>query len=269
MIETILKNFFLAVANSKPLNKAARKWGLRFGAAQIVAGDTISSAINNVKLLNNKGISCTLDHLGEFVTSKEEAEKATDACVQTLHAIAESGADSHLSVKLTQLGLDIDYDFCLKNMRKIVSTAKQFGNFVRIDMEDSGHTEVTQKLLLDLRQDYNNVGTVIQAYLYRSEQDIKTLAGIPLHLVKGAYKEPPEVAFQDKRVIDENYLRLIKTHLQSGSYSAIASHDHTIIQQVKEFVKKENIPTGQFEFQMLYGFRNDLQLTLVEEGYKV
>ncbi|MEH6907639.1 proline dehydrogenase [Neobacillus drentensis] len=269
MIEAISKNFFLAVSQSKPLNKAARKWGLRFGAAQVVAGDTVSSAINKVKELNNKGLCCTLDHLGEFVFSKEEATAATNYCIQTLHAIAEAKVESNLSVKMTQLGLDIDYDFCLNNMRRIVSTAKQYNNFVRIDMEDSARTQVTLDLLAELRKDYDNVGTVIQAYLYRSEQDVKDLKGIPLRLVKGAYKEPQQVAFQDKQAVDENYLTLIKTHLLNGTYTAIASHDHNIIQQVKEFVKKENIPNSQFEFQMLYGFRNELQQTLVQEGYKV
>lgn len=269
MIEAISKNFFLAVSQSKPLNKAAQKWGLRFGASQVVAGVTIESAIAAVKALNKKGLVGTLDHLGEFVSSKEEANVATDYCVRTLHAMAKAKVDCNLSVKMTQLGLDIDYDFCLSNMKKIVSTAKQYNNFVRIDMEDSSRTQVTLDILKELRKEYDNVGTVIQAYLYRSEQDIKDLAGVPLRLVKGAYKEPAEVAIQEKPQIDENYFNIIKAHLFSGSYTAIASHDHNLIDKVKEFVKKENIPTNQFEFQMLYGFRNELQESLVKEGYKV
>ncbi|MBA4535949.1 proline dehydrogenase [Bacillus aquiflavi] len=269
MIETISKNFFLRISESKFLNKAARKWGLKFGAGQVVAGETIDSAIKKVRELNDKGLVCTLDHLGEFVSSKEEASEATQYCIDTLDAIAKSGVECNLSVKMTQLGLDIDKDFCLNNMKKIVSTAKKYDNFVRIDMEDSPRCQVTMDILKELRKEYDNVGTVIQAYLFRSQKDVEDLAGVPLRLVKGAYKEPAEVAFQEKQEVDKNYLKIIQTHLLSGSYTAIASHDHRIIEKVKEFVESENISHDQFEFQMLYGFRNELQLSLVKEGYKV
>ncbi|UAC49811.1 proline dehydrogenase [Bacillus aquiflavi] len=269
MIETISKNFFLRISESKFLNKAARKWGLKFGAGQVVAGETIDSAIKKVRELNDKGLVCTLDHLGEFVSSKEEASEATQYCIDTLDAIAKSGVECNLSVKMTQLGLDIDKDFCLNNIKKIVSTAKKYDNFVRIDMEDSPRCQVTMDILKELRKVYDNVGTVIQAYLFRSQKDVEDLAGVPLRLVKGAYKEPAEVAFQEKQEVDKNYLKIIQTHLLSGSYTAIASHDHRIIEKVKEFVESENISHDQFEFQMLYGFRNELQLSLVKEGYKV
>ncbi|MEC1522740.1 proline dehydrogenase [Neobacillus niacini] len=269
MIEAISKNFFLRVSQSKKLNKAAQKWGLRFGASQVVAGDNLETAIVKVNELNRKGLKCTLDHLGEFVSSKEEASAATEYCLRTLDAMEKSKVDGNLSVKMTQLGLDIDYKFCLENMKKIVSRAKKYGNFVRIDMEDSSRTQITLNILKELQREYDNVGTVIQAYLYRSEKDIKDLAGVPLRLVKGAYKEPVDVAFQEKQQVNDNYLRIIKAHLLSGSYTAIASHDHTIIEKVKQFVKQENIPNSQFEFQFLYGFRNELQLSLVKEGYTV
>jgi proline dehydrogenase len=269
MIEAISKNFFLRVSQSKPLNKAAQKWGLRFGAGQVVAGDNLESAIEKVKELNSKGLKCTLDHLGEFVSNKEEAGAAVDYCLRTLDAIEKSEVDGNLSVKMTQLGLDIDNQFCLENMKKIVSRAKKYGNFVRIDMEDSARTQITLDILKELRTEYDNVGTVLQGYLYRTEKDIKDLSGIPLRLVKGAYKEPADVAFQEKQRVDDNYLKIIKAHLLSGGYTAIASHDHTIIGKVKDFVKQENIPNSQFEFQLLYGFRNELQLSLVKEGYNV
>ncbi|MDQ0162712.1 proline dehydrogenase family protein [Aeribacillus alveayuensis] len=269
MFETISKNFFMALSQSKTLNKAARKWGLKFGASQVVAGETIESAIEAVKKLNEKGLVATLDHLGEFVTSREEAMEATDYCIKTLEAISISGVKSGLSVKLTQLGLDIDKQFCVDNMKKILETAKKYNIFVRIDMEDYSHCQVTLDILRELRETYNNVGTVIQAYLFRAYQDVKDLKGVPLRLVKGAYKESPEVAYQDKKDVDENYLKIIKEHLFSGSYTAIATHDHNIIAKVKEFVKEHNIPNSQFEFQMLYGFRTELQLSLVKEGYKV
>lgn len=271
MIATVSKNFFLYLSQNKGLNHAAKKWGLKFGAAQVVAGVTIEHAMQTVRELNKKGIVCTLDHLGEFVSSKEEAIHATEYNVRTLEAIGKTGVKSNLSVKMTQLGLDIDRDFCIKNMCQILDTAKRTNNFVRIDMEDYSHCQVTLDILRELREVYgfDNVGTVIQAYLHRSIDDVKDLKGIPLRLVKGAYKEDPSVAYQEKAVIDKNYMKLIEEHLLSGSYTAIASHDHEIIAKVKDFVKKNNIPNDQFEFQMLYGFRIELQQSLVKEGYKM
>lgn len=269
MLANVSKNVFLHASQNRVLNKAAKKWGLRFGAGQVVAGDTIEGAMKKVRELNEKGLVCTLDHLGEFVSSREEATEATQYNVRTLEAMAANGVDCNLSVKMTQLGLDIDRSFCLDNMRRILDTAKQYNNFVRIDMEDYAHCQMTLDILRELRETYDNVGTVIQSYLFRAEQDVKDLKGVPLRLVKGAYQESPTVAFQNKEDVDKNYVRIIEEHLLSGSYTAIASHDHNIIDKVKEMVEKYNIPRTQFEFQMLYGFRSELQLSLAQEGYKV
>ncbi|KAB2495477.1 proline dehydrogenase family protein [Priestia endophytica] len=269
MLANVSKNVFLHASQNRVLNKAAKKWGLRFGAGQVVAGDTIEGAMKKVRELNEKGLVCTLDHLGEFVSSREEATEATQYNVRTLEAMAANGVDCNLSVKMTQLGLDIDRSFCLDNMRRILDTAKQYNNFVRIDMEDYAHCQMTLDILRELRETYDNVGTVIQSYLFRAEQDVKDLKGVPLRLVKGAYQESPTVAFQNKEDVDKNYVRIIEEHLLSGSYTAIASHDHNIIEKVKEMVEKYNIPRTQFEFQMLYGFRSELQLSLIQEGYKV
>jgi len=267
MLAEVSKNVFLHASQNKVLNKAAKKWGLRFGASQVVAGDTIESAIKKVQELNEKGLICTLDHLGEFVSSREEAIEATQYNVRTLEAMGRAGVNSNLSVKMTQLGLDIDPSFCMENMRRILETATKYNNFVRIDMEDHAHCQITLDILRELRQTYDNVGTVIQAYLFRAEQDVKELKGIPLRLVKGAYQESPSVAYQEKEEVDKNYMRIIEEHLLSGSYTAIASHDHHIIAKVKEFAQKHHIPRDQFEFQMLYGFRTDMQLSLAKEGY--
>lgn len=269
MLAKISKNVFLYVSKNKALNTAAKKWGLQFGASQVVAGRTIESAINQVQRLNEKGLLCTLDHLGEFVSSREDAIKATECNVRTLEAIAKAGVNSNLSVKMTQLGLDIDRDFCVGNMHRIVKTAKKYNNFVRIDMEDYAHCQITLDILSELRETYTNVGTVIQAYLFRAEQDVKELKGIPLRLVKGAYKESSEVAYQEKGKVDENYMRIIEEHLLSGSYTAIATHDHQIISKVKELAEQNEIKRDQFEFQMLYGFRTEMQVSLVQEGYKM
>lgn len=271
MLETVSKNFFLYVSQNKTLNKAAKKWGLKLGASQVVAGVTIDEAMKTVRKLNEKGFVCTLDHLGEFVYSKEEALEATEYNVRTLEAIFKEKVNSTLSVKMTQLGLGIDKEFCIDNMRKILDMAKDTNNTVNIDMEDYGHCQLTLDVLHELRDKYgyDNVGTVIQAYLHRSIEDLEHLKGIPLRLVKGAYKESPEVAYQDKKKIDENFLNLIKTHLSNGSFTAIATHDHHMIEEVKKFVKEEQIPNDLYEFQFLYGIRTELQERLVKEGYKV
>ncbi|WP_078428312.1 proline dehydrogenase family protein [Alkalihalobacterium alkalinitrilicum] len=268
-LEQPMKQFFMYLSKSKSMNKAAKRWGLKFGASQVVAGKNIESAIKVVKRLNEKGLVCTLDHLGEFVDSKEEALEATQYCIKTLDAIAESGVKCNLSVKMTQLGLDISDEFCLENMRRIVQTAKDYDNFVRIDMEDFFHCQLTLDILAILRQEFDNVGTVIQAYLFRADQDIENLKGVSLRLVKGAYKESPKVAFQEKQQVDDNYLNIIKKHLLSGSYTAIATHDHEMIAEVKKFAEANQILKTQFEFQMLYGFRTNLQLELVGGGYTI
>ncbi|MFT9849780.1 proline dehydrogenase family protein [Aneurinibacillus sp. REN35] len=268
-MESTMKNFFLFLSQNKSMNQAAKKWGLRFGANRFVAGETIREAIATVRDLNSKGLVCTLDHLGEFVFSREEAIESADYCIKTLDAIHQAGADSNLSLKLTQLGLDIDVNLCRDNMRRILDTAKKYDNFVRIDMEDYGHCQQTLDLLADLRREYDNVGTVIQAYLYRTEQDIKDLKGLSLRLVKGAYKESPEVAYPDKADVDENYKKIIKMHLLGGSYTAVASHDDQIIEYTKKLAAEYAIPREQFEFQMLYGIRTQSQIELAEQGYKM
>lgn len=247
-----------------------KKWGLKLGAKHVVAGVTIEDAMMAVKQLNDKGLVATVDHLGEFITSEQEARDSTDYCLRTLQAIADANVDCNLSLKLTQLGLDVNEELCIQNMRKIVAKAESLGNFVRIDMEDSGHCQQTLDILAVLLKEFpNSVGTVIQAYLFRADEDVTALSGINLRLVKGAYKEPASIAFQEKKRVDENYLHIIKQHLRSGSYTAIASHDHRIIWKVKSFCAAEKIPKSRFEFQMLYGFRTELQEKIASEGYKM
>ncbi len=266
-MEMLLRNVFLFLSKNKTVNKIAKRWGLKLGAKHLIAGETIESAIDVIIRLNAQGLVCTVDHLGEFVFNRQEAIEATEHCVKTLEAIAAHRVHCNLSLKLTQLGLDIERNLCRDNLKKIVATAQKYHNFVRIDMEDYAHCEATLAILNELRQEFDNIGTAIQAYLYRSERDVDHLKGISLRLVKGAYKETAEVAIQDKQKIDENYFVIIKQHLLNGSYTAIASHDHHIIEKVKQFANEQHIPKTQFEFQMLYGFRPDLQLAIAKEGY--
>lgn len=271
-MEQAMKNFFLYLSNNKTLNAAAKKWGLRFGASRFVSGETINEAIQAVRQLNEQGLVCTLDHLGEFVFSVEEANESADYCIQTLEAIHQSGVDCNLSLKMTSLGLDISRDLCMNNMRRILDVAKKNGNiFVRIDMEDYAHNQVTMDILDELLQDYDNVGTVIQAYLYKAADDIEKLKDkkVNFRLVKGAYKESPEVAYPNKPDVDENYKKIIKQHLLNGGYAAVATHDDAIIDYVKKLVQEHNIPRTHFEFQMLYGIRTQSQIDLAKEGYKM
>lgn len=263
----LTRNFFIALSKNQALNSGAKKWGLKLGAGKMVAGTDIESMMKSVKELNADGISATIDNLGEFVYSREEATAAKNDILETLEAIQQHGVSAHMSIKLTQVGLDVDYGFCLENMQEIVAAAAHYAIFINIDMEDYSHLQQTIDILQDLLKDYDNVGTVIQAYLYRSEKDLESLHHARLRLVKGAYKEISEVSLQSAQDIDSNYLKLIQIRLQQPAFTSIATHDHVIINEVKRFVKEHNIPLDRFEFQMLYGFRNELQKELAREGF--
>jgi proline dehydrogenase len=264
----MLKDLFMGLSQNQFLNSAAKKYGLKMGAQSVVAGTNIEEAIKSIKELNAHGISCTVDNLGEFVFKKEEATEAKTKILQVIEAIHENNVDAHISLKPTQIGLDIEYSFCLENLREIVHLANAYDMFVNIDMEDFGHLEPTFKLLDELSMEYDNVGTVIQAYFHDAQEYLEKYQNFRIRIVKGAYKEPAEIAYQDKGEIDQNFLKLTEWHLLNGKFTSIATHDHRIINHVKEFVKKNNIPNDKFEFQMLYGFRKDLQLKLAQEGFK-
>jgi proline dehydrogenase len=263
----MLKDIFMGLSQNQFLNSAAKKYGLKMGAQSVVAGTNIDEVIKSIKELNAHGISCTVDNLGEFVFKEEEATEAKEQILKVIEAIHEHNVDAHISLKPTQLGLDIEYSFCLNNLREIVDRANNYGIFVNIDMEDTSHLQPTFDVLDDLSKEYDNVGTVIQAYLLRADEYLERYKNYRLRIVKGAYKEPIEYAYQDKKDIDANFIKLIEWHLLNGKFTSIATHDHTIINHVKAFVKKNHIPNDQFEFQMLYGFRKDMQLQLAKEGY--
>ncbi|QKI83284.1 L-proline dehydrogenase [Kroppenstedtia eburnea] len=255
------------------VTRLVSRYGMKWGASRFVAGETMADTVRTVKELNAEGLRVTLDLLGEGVTTKEEAAAATRAAIESLDVIGAEGLNSTISVKLTQLGLDIDPGLCLDHMDQIAAKAEETGNFVRIDMEDSLRTEATLDLFKTLLPRYGTerIGTVIQSYLYRSEQDVRELGklGANLRIVKGAYKEPREVAYLEKRDVDANYLRLVKMHLLQGGYTAVATHDPQIIDWTKRLVREHHISNDQFEFQMLYGIAGTLQRDLVKEGYHV
>ncbi|WP_019412539.1 proline dehydrogenase family protein [Paenisporosarcina sp. TG20] len=263
----MLKDIFIGLSKNQLMTTAAKKYGLKLGAQTVVAGTTVEATIKSIRELNSIGISATVDNLGEYVIDREEALKAKATILEVIESIHANGLDAHVSLKPTQLGLDIDYDFCYENLHEIVSAASKYDMHINIDMEDYGHLDPSFELMETLLKEYNNVGTVIQAYFERAQDDIEKYKDLRLRIVKGAYKEPVEIAYQMREDIDENFIKLIKYHLLHGKFTSIATHDHQIINQVKEFVKENNISYDKFEFQMLYGFRKDMQIELAKQGY--
>jgi proline dehydrogenase len=270
-MEQLMRDFFLFMAKNKTFTSLAKRYGLRFGASRFVAGASLKSSINAIKRLNDKGMPVTIDHLGEFVDNEAEANDMTNHCIEAIEAIAKEKLDSQLSLKMTSMGLDISDELVMRNMRRIMDAAVRHNVFITIDMEDYTRCEKTLKIFKQLKSEYDNISTVIQAYLYRSLQDVKDLNEYQpnLRLVKGAYKEPAEVAYPDKKDVDDNFKKLIETHMLNGNYTAVATHDDEIIRFTKELVEKHSIPYDQFEFQMLYGIRTERQDQLMKEGYKM
>jgi len=249
-------------------NPLARKFASRF-----VAGETVESAIEAVRTVNPKGITASLDLLGESVTQESEAASARDTYLGMLDRIAETRVNSNVSLKLTQMGFDISEDLCLANMRTILDKAKALNTFVRLDMEGSAYTQKTLDFFSQkLFGSYAAVtGVVIQSCLRRSPQDIDRLIEMKarVRLCKGAYLEAPAVAFPDKRDVDRSYVELMKRLMANGNYPGIATHDERIITEAKDYAKREAIDPSRFEFQMLYGVRRDLQERLRREGWNM
>jgi proline dehydrogenase len=238
---------------------------------RFVAGENLEEALPAIRELNAKGNTASFDHLGESITNAADADIEVQEYTRIFETIDREGLKSNASVKLTQIGLDIDQELCYRNTRKIVEAAKRFNNFIRIDMEGTPHTDRTLDVFRRLRAEFDNVGIVVQAYLYRTEKDIPELLkiGARIRLCKGAYKEPESVAFPKKEDVDQNYIRLMKMLLPSGIYHGIATHDPAMIEATKNFAREQGIGKDKFEFQMLYGIRRDLQEALIKEGYAV
>ena len=240
-------------------------------AKRFVSGQTIQEAIPAVRRLNASGISTTLDVLGENVSDRHAAEAAVTAYLETLDWIQRESLNSNVSLKLTQMGLDIDRDYCLENVARICERAATGDNFVRIDMEGSAYTERTLNLFYELFQLHQNVGIVIQAYLHRSEQDVRKLIdlGARVRLCKGAYKEPSSLAVQTMAAVRKNFMSLASLLLSRGTHPAIATHDDALISWTKNHVAQNQIPKEGFEFQMLYGVRSETQRQLAAQGYSM
>lgn len=285
----MLRSFFIYLSKARWARNIVMHWPIVWRVAErFIAGETLEDAMRVIRNLNQRGINASLDHLGEHTDSIESAKKATRDILDIFDAIDAAGVRANVSVKLSQIGLGIDRQFCAENMRQILERAQASNNFVRIDMEDSPLVDVTLSVYQQMRQEYqlDNTGVVIQSYLYRSEDDIKQIlkSNGKVRLCKGAYDEPAQVAFPKKRDVDANYDRLasllIDGALTAGgprlssdgkvpALPAIASHDEQRIKFAKEYAAKVGLSKDALEFQMLNGIRRDLQENLVQEGYPV
>lgn len=261
----------LTLAGHALVRSMTVKYGKRL-ASRFIAGQSLPAALSVVKKLNNKGIMATLDHLGEGIRHVSEAEAYRTEYVNLLAGIAEQGINANVSLKPTQMGLALDPEACYANIKTVVKHAASLGNFVRLDMEDSPYTDATLHIVRRLHEEgLRNVGTVLQAYLRRTAADAeRCLAeGISLRLVKGAYKEPSAIAYRQSSEVAERFKELIRLHLDRGVYTAIATHDDSLIRYAKRYAAERRIPSTEFEFQMLYGLRMNEQANLALQGYRV
>ncbi|MDU5653808.1 MAG: proline dehydrogenase [Staphylococcus epidermidis] len=266
---SLFKDFFIALSNHTYLNKIAKKMGPQKGANRVVAGNTIHQLIETIQYLNDYNISVTVDSLGEFVNTREESIKAKEEILEIIDAIYNNNVKAHMSVKISQLGSEFDLNLAYENMREILLKADKNGKMhINIDTEKYDSLSKIQHIIDRLKGEFKNVGTVVQAYLYEADDIIDKYPELRLRLVKGAYKEDASIAFQSKKEIDANYIRIIKKRLlNSKNFTSVATHDNEIINQVKQFMKENHISKDKMEFQMLYGFRTELAQKIANEGY--
>ena len=275
MFDTASKAFFHLLAGTPPLKKLASRYGMRRPssfARRFIAGETIAEAIDAARAVESRGRTITLDHLGESLRSLAQADAATRAYLDIIQAVVASGIGRNISLKLTQLGLDVDRASCVDNMRRVLDKAEPAGFFIRLDMEGSAYTEVTLDIFETLwGLGYREMGVVLQAALYRTEEDLPRVLrlGSRVRLVKGAYKEPRTVAHQKKHDVDEAYARLMKILMVSGTYPAFATHDPSMHARALQWAAERGIDKDKYEFQLLYGVRRDLQQSLVAGGSRV
>ena len=270
----MLRATFISLSESKSIRSAAEKtWVGQRLSRRFVAGTTVDDALSATQSMNQLGLSVSIDNLGENVTNAGEARHSAQLYHQMLDRMSEQGLNANVSLKLTHMGLDVDEAMAYEIASGLVQHAARLKSFVRVDMEGSAYTQKTLDFVRRLHQQPENaghVGAVIQSYLHRSEKDVEQLIAerVRVRLCKGAYKEPPEIAFAQKSDVDSNYVKLMKMLLKSGVYHGIATHDENMIRATIEFAQKEKIPASAFEFQMLYGVRRDLQQKLVKEGWR-
>jgi proline dehydrogenase len=275
MLDALSKSFFHALARSKGIERMASRIGMATPtsfARRFIAGENADEAIEAAKAIQAKGMLLTMDQLGESITTLAEAETATAVYLALIEKIRAAGIDRNISVKPTQLGLDIDQQVCVANITRILELAKQHEFFVRIDMENTPYIQKTLEMFGSVwEKGFRNTGVVLQSAVFRSEEDAKAMSrmGARVRLVKGAYKEPAALAHQAKADVDAAFVRIMKVLLAEGTYPAIATHDPKMIEATKAFAAEKGIPKEAYEFQMLYGIRRDLQQQLVADGYRM
>lgn len=271
-VHTMMRRLILSLARSPAVSRPMRRYGMRLGAARFVAGERLDECVAVLRRLNAAGLMTNTTLLGESVQDQAMTREVVKTYMGVLDRIAAERLMTNLAVKLTHLGLEISEELACENVRRLVVHAATLGNFVRIDMEDSPKVDPTLRIYRRLRADgFTNAGTVLQAYLYRSEADLRALLPLRpnLRIVKGAYLEPPDVAFPRKADVDRNFTRLAELMLADGGQTAIATHDERLIDQAIVFAQARGIPPDRFEFQMLYGVRPALQRALVRRGFRM
>jgi proline dehydrogenase len=267
-----LRSLILAAADSPRLQRFVQRYGFRLGAARFVAGESLDTAVPALRRLNEQGLLTNTTLLGEGVRDEAQTAAVVAAYRDVLDRIQAEGLRTNVALKLTHLGLSIDEELAQRNLAELVAYAAGVGNFIRIDMEESGHVEATLRIYRRLREaGHENVGTVLQAYLFRSENDLGSLLPLVpnLRLVKGAYLEPPELAYPRKSDVDAAYVRLLEASLSGEGFTAVATHDEKLIEHAISFARERGIPRERYQFQMLYGIRPQLQLELVRRGFDV
>jgi proline dehydrogenase len=271
-VNPVLRRAILASTTNTGVRRVVGRYGMRFGGDRFVAGESIDEAVGVLRRLTDKGLLTNTTILGEHVRDRAATERVVSGYVDVLERLSAEGLPTNVALKLSHLGLALDEALALENLERIVAKAAELGTFVRIDMEESDRVDATLRIYRALRErGHDNVGTVLQAYLRRTPDDLAALADLApnLRLVKGAYLEPPEVAFASKAEVDAAYARLLEQMLATCSFVAVATHDERLIEHAKELARARAVPAERLQFQMLYGVRPQLQLELVREGYSV
>ncbi len=271
-LNAAVRKGILGAASNPAVRSVVDRYGMQLGAARFVAGESLDEAVITLRDLEERGFKTNTALLGEHVETEAAAESVTEEYLHVLDRMQDEGLGTIISLKLSHLGLDLDPEVAYRNVERIAGHAGQIDRFMRIDMEESWRVDHTLEIFRRLHDaGHTNVGTVLQSYLYRSMRDLKGLMDLSpnLRIVKGAYLEPPEVAYPEKRDVDVNYLKMVKYALAYGKYTCVATHDERIIEHVIEYTQRNDIGSDRFEFQMLFGIRTGLQQQLLERGYTV